>query len=720
VKAETLEEYLDLYGSLLGKQASAAIDPLHVPGRDKPLDLDILRPAYPAQAHVITACVKAWRRQKPLILVGDCGVGKTLCSQAIVHAHSVGRSYRALAFVPPHLVAKWKREILETIPAANVQVLESYAAAVRLTFLRRYPPNVPTWFIVSQSVAKLGTGWRSVWREQTHAKGIPCCIRCSEPIMVKDHEQQCFVPIKVEDLQKRQLYCEACGDALWTYTAQYDRWPLAKIAHKKLRGFFDYLVIDEAHQEKGSDTAQANAAGALIAAAPKVIAMTGTLIGGMAEHLRPLLFRLAPTSLVADGYGWSDKMPFNEKYGRIEKKITTKETKGTRNSHSRGSSTRTAKYLRPGVVPTLFGDHLIGTAVFLGLEEMSDCLPPLNEQVIPVEMDGELSSQYRTIEDALTIALKPMVAKGDKRLLGKMVWALLGYPDRPYGWGEIGYYERADDSDAQIWVPVVTPKDLATDVIRPKEQALIDCVLREHSEGRQCWVFSPMSDKRDVLGRLARLLSERGLRVGVLRSNEVPTKDREAWVLRHGRQNDVILSHPQLVETGLDLFDKGGSHNFCSLIFYQTGYSLFTLWQASLRHWRLAQTKECRTFFFYYAETMQARAMALMGKKMAAAKALQGKFSAEGLAALADDGESMAMALAKSLVNKIDDLDAKRQWDKIVHSAPAPVAAPSAICAEPTAPPIVIKPMKPRPPVPSPAPAAVQLSLFEQFMGAKR
>jgi hypothetical protein len=43
----------------------------------------------------------------------------------------------------------------------------------------------------------------------------------------------------------------------------------------------------------------------------------------------------------------------------------------------------------------------------------------------------------------------------------------------------------------------------------------------------------------------------------------------------------VVLSHPKLVETGLDLFDKGGSYNFPTVIFHQTGYNLFTMQQAS-------------------------------------------------------------------------------------------------------------------------------------------
>jgi len=704
MQCKTLDTYLETYGRLLGLQAGAAVDSLHVPGRDAPLDLALLRPAYPAQAHVITACVKAWHRQKALILVGDCGTGKSLCAAAIAHAHAEGRPYRGLVFAPPHLLGKWQREIEETIPGAWVHTLSTYRDVCSLYRIRNFPRDGVQWFLISQSAAKLGTGWTSVWRESTHERGIARCVHCSWPVERKDTETGVMVPLELEVLAKKQLFCVNCGEPLWTYNKQFNRWPVARFIHKRLKGFFDYLVIDEAHQEKGEDTAQANAAGALVAAVPKVIAMTGTLIGGYADHLRTLLFRLAPQSLVADGLGWSDKMPFNERYGRIEKKIIEKHAAGKRNSYSRGSSTRTQKFVRPGVMPTLFGEHLLALCVFLSLDEMADQLPPLEESVIETPLDDELNRNYAMVEDALTSHIKGMIAKGNKKLLGAMLSTLLGYPDRPYGWGEIGYYEVDKETGAQLWVPVVKPPDLSPFTVRPKERALVEAVLREHGEGRQCWVFSPMSDTRDVLARLGMLLEAEGLRVKILRSHEVPTKEREAWIFKHGRDHDVILSHPQLVETGLDLFDKGGSHNFCTLIFYQSGYNLFTLIQASLRHYRLAQTQLCRTLFLYYGGTMQARAMTLMGKKMAASRALQGKFSADGLVALADDGETLAMELAKSLVHKLDDLDAGRQWQKIVQQ-------PHAIAPEPTAKPIVLNP---RPTLPEPMQPIKQLALFEE------
>src|SRR5262247_1523835 len=72
-----------------------------------------------------------------------------------------------------------------------------------------------------------------------------------------------------------------------------------------------------------------------------------------------------------------------------------------------------------------------------------------------------------------------------------------------------------------------------------------------------------------------------------------------------------------------------------------------------------------KVIYLYYGGTLQARAMALMGKKMEAAQALEGKFSAEGLASMAGEEGSAEMALAKSLADRIEEGDAARHWAKV-------------------------------------------------------
>jgi hypothetical protein len=61
---------------------------------------------------------------------------------------------------------------------------------------------------------------------------------------------------------------------------------------------------------------------------------------------------------------------------------------------------------------------------------------------------------------------------------------------------------------------------------------------------------------------------------------------------------------------------------------------------------------------------MQARAMALMAQKLDASLALEGQFSAEGLAAMSAESGSLTMELAKSLVENLDFGEAERVWER--------------------------------------------------------
>ena len=42
---------------------------------------------------------------------------------------------------------------------------------------------------------------------------------------------------------------------------------------------------------------------------------------------------------------------------------------------------------------------------------------------------------------------------------------------------------------------------------------------------------------------------------------------------------------------------NGHHYNYPTLIFYQTGYNLATIWQASRRAFRLNQKSECRNYY---------------------------------------------------------------------------------------------------------------------------
>ena len=501
----------------------------------------------------------------------------------------------------------------------------------------------------------------------------------------------------IESHGKRWRVC-ACKEPLWQFTDKPKRWPPAVYIANKMPKAFTYLIIDELHEQKSDSSGQATACGKLISSTRYCLGMTGTLIGGYANHLFPLLFRMSGERLREEGFEWAKDLAFTERYGRIERIVTTKESAGeltltTSNRSMRRDRSGRSERRRPvpGVMPALFGRHLIDKAIFLSLEDMADNLPKLREYVggppqldyddqdhrfhidCRVSMALEQALEYKRVEEILVSTCRDLLQRGSMKLLGAMLVTLLEYPDRPWDWTAptgkqdhlaVGYWKTGSKT-ASDWEGVVQPRSLPQDMMYPKEQALLDICRREVQSGNQVWVYCQMTGKRDIQPRLKHILAEAGFRVAIMRSKSVKTRDRLDWIEKEGKKNDIVISHPQLVQTGLDFFGKKpGSHNFNAIGFYETGYNPFTMQQAARRAWRIGQSKDCRVYYLHYRDTMQQRAMALMARKMAAMMALDGRLSVEGLAGMADD-ESAAMALARSISNAIDTADIQRNWVKV-------------------------------------------------------
>jgi hypothetical protein len=134
-----------------------------------------------------------------------------------------------------------------------------------------------------------------------------------------------------------------------------------------------------------------------------------------------------------------------------------------------------------------------------------------------------------------------------------------------------------------------------------------------------------------------------------------------------------------LVATGLDLLA------FPAIFFYESGYSIYTLRQASRRSWRIGQRQPVKVKFLAYAGTMQENCLRLMGKKLLVSLAMEGKFANYGLQAL-DDDDDMLTAMARELVTqkgvgeRADALwrDLQRQNMGVVETARAVVIEPPA------------------------------------------
>ena len=119
---------------------------------------------------------------------------------------------------------------------------------------------------------------------------------------------------------------------------------------------------------------------------------------------------------------------------------------------------------------------------------------------------------------------------------------------------------------------------------------------------------------------------------------------------------------------------------FPTIIFYESGYSLHTLRQASRRSWRIGQRRPVRVKFLCYEGTMQTACLRLMGKKLLVALTMEGKFAGEGLQNI-DEDDDMLSAMARELVerNGIGET-ADSVWKALNYRTSEAVSRPLARC----------------------------------------
>jgi len=391
-----------------------------------------------------------------------------------------------------------------------------------------------------------------------------------------------------------------------------------------LKHFFDFGIADEVHELKGADTAQGNALGTLASAVKKTIVLTGTLLGGYADDVSEILFRLEPQKMIERGFEHDAGVrPFLETYGLLET-ITTIEP--AENACSEARVTRRVKR-RPGASPQLFGDFLMPLAAFLSLEDIATTLPSYREEVVRVEMDEPLRRAYEKLEGEIKEALRKY--RGNPSVISTGMNALLLYPDKPHSLGTLFGFEYDRETHRRERFVIAEPEDLDQNLVYAKERRLIEEVKASLNRGRLVHVFAIYTRTRDVTHHLQHILQREGIRAAILTSDVKPEL-RETWYERQLAQGiEVCIAHPKIVSLGLDLVA------FRDILFYETGYSIYTLRQASRRSWRIGQTQEVNVKYLAYANTAQESCLRLMGRKLLVSLAMEGKFSNEGLQAWA-------------------------------------------------------------------------------------
>ena len=646
-----LGKFIDTYRDAIARRVVESYPPLYRPsenGRGLPR---LLRTPLGAQADAVRGAALSLEARRGTTVVGEMGTGKTFIAAAA--AHTAGFE-RVLVLCPPHLVNKWKREVEETVPFARASVVKSITDLERL---RLSTGAGPLFAVMSRERAKLSYRWkpavvdrwavangRLVRDEETgEPVRVPTCPTCSAQVVDKDG-----VPLTRKELSRRRRACARCGSGLWhADNSGPRRYPLAEYVKHRMKGFFDLLIGDEVHEYKGRGSAQGVAAGVLADVCGKSLSLSGTLMGGYSSTLFHLLYRFSPE--IRGEFARSDERRWVQRYGFEEHSIGKPDDEALEDGRvSRRRSYRKVVRERPGLVPSaLF--HIIGNTVFLRLSDVASGLPAYDEQILLSSMDAREDatgfsqrSAYAHVFEKLKKALTKALQSGSKRLLATYLQTLLAYPDGCTR-GETAF--DPDTGDVLVQVP-----PLSEERLYPKEKALVDLVAAERLAGRRVLVYATHTGTRDITVRMRETLERHGFRAAVMKAGAAAPDRREKWVAEKVEQGiDVLICHPRLVQTGLDLID------FPTICWYETDYSVYVMRQASRRSWRIGQTRPVKVVFMAYRNTLQADALKLVAQKLQSSLAVEGELPKEGLAAFGDDGDDLMMALAKRIVDGEED-----------------------------------------------------------------
>ncbi len=690
---------------------------------------DLKRRPFDAQAEVIHAVAELLLNEgeRAAIINAEMGTGKTLMATAIAAVLFAEGFRRSLVLSPPHLVYKWRREILETVPGARVWVLNGPDTLMKLLTLRAQlgvPATGQEFFVLGRVRMRMGFHWRPAFVRRRVPDGfIGSCPHCGNVITDLDGEPFSTVELEAEEFRRK---CGHCASALWTLmrprslsgtdqssavvralkriptigeaTAQRlmkqfgesflvsllgdnihefinlmdangelvfsDRQaqrmeramanlefgfgeggyqPSEYIKRYLPQGFFDLLICDEGHEYKGPGSAQGQAMGVLAAKVRKSLLLTGTLMGGYADDLFSLLFRILTGRMIEDGYRpgkagsmTAASMAFMRDHGVL--KDIYSESTGTAHKTARGTKITVRTVKAPGFGPKGILRCVLPFTVFLKLKDIGgNVLPPYDEEFREVLMDPDQAAAYRDLAGTLTAELKQALARRDTTLLGVVLNVLLAWPDTCFR-AEAVKHPRTRNLIA------FTPPQFSDLEIMPKERELIDICKAEKAEGRKVLAYTVYTGTRDTTSRLKSLLEQEGLKVAVLRAS-VDTSRREDWIAeRLDRGIDVLLTNPDLVKTGLDLLE------FPTIVFMQSGYNVYTLQQASRRSWRIGQKLPVKVIYLGYAGTSQMTCLALMARKILVSQSTSGDVPESGLDVLNQDGDSVEVALARQLV----------------------------------------------------------------------
>lgn len=664
----------------------------------------------PTQRHAAAAMARSIRASGVGNLQGEMGLGKTISAIATA---ALLDSFPALVVCPPHLVPKWIREIEETIPGAKARELRRIGRNASdpgdindvRDFLNNYDAGLlgsKAVAVVANTSAKMGSSWeptviqRRVRLETNYSHRwlkVLCCPTCGQPIL---DEHGDYIT-EAKDLPKRRMFCQADapgweldkdgnrkldeeGNSVWgtrkceapLFAFGDRRWPIADYIAKHAKGRFKLLIADEVHQFKGKSSDRGVAFHQLITACGQTLTLTGTFFGGKSSSIFWLLHRL--NTGVRRDFAFNEENRWAKLYGVLE--TTRKHREDDDDGYTGNRRYRNQAKEQPGVSPAII-NRLLDTTVFLSLKDLGIPMPDYKEEVVTLDLKSEVHQpQYQQMDSALK-----SLAKSNGRYLSVWLQWALARPNSAFRDEDVIVDEYVDGEKTQRKLQIMKlPAAISDDGERlPKEEWLANFCRAERQQGRKVLVYLRQTGTRDIQDRVESALQKSGLRVSVLHGGVDPRK-REEWIEKRLTSTDVLVCNPKLVETGLDLVA------FSTVVFFEIEYSLYTLWQAVRRVWRLGQTNPVKAVFSVYNDAMESVALALIGKKMKAAQLLYGD-EVGGAIVPEDDGDFLTQ-LARDVLagTKLPDLASLFAEDsQVSHNPLGSMTTPSVVMTVPLA-----------------------------------
>jgi hypothetical protein len=483
------------------------------------------------------------------------------------------------------------------------------------------------------------------------------------------HDPDKKIPMYCDKIVKKLVFGEdgeveeeksvLCGGAM-IEMSRWRREGLSQQINRKYKHFFRLYITDEIHKAKGGKTDVGAADSRLIESVKYGLALTGTLFSGNASSIFYLLFRRNPE--VRKLYAYTDQTRWIDHFGLWERRWPEKEPKHMGRSWVTGKRRwgLRSKEL-PGVSPAVIR-YLLPITLFGKITDLGYELPPLREHIHQVDLSPALQVQYEDFDKGfLKEAMRLAKTDGDPGALSKRFSTLRYRPMSAFR-DEYPTYESKKTGEVIRWALPAVTADWGTGSYLPKERELAEIVKENVKKGIKTLVFAEQTGTRDIRSRLMTVLQTlvEGANIVELSASSISPAKREAWIKANASTMDVLIVNPKLVETGLDLV------MFNDNVFYELPISLYTLWQAMRRVWRLGQKHAVKCRFLVYKETVEAALLDRMGKKLKAAMLLYGD-EAAGAIIETDDTDLQREMIREALEGKsYKNLEELNEIDSLV------------------------------------------------------